>query len=232
MALAQTIIDNAYAKSAAARFEQTAAPAELLARIGQALREWALVMSRENPYLLGERALVAFAVTGWPRPDDCIRVIDVRATSDTVSGSQLAPGTRITVVPFDDLSMAAGVPALTEFGQQFIPTGGALDPSNGTLEVLYARSPILPETTQSPIDPLFPAWGYDFLQFDLAAYLASKEERKADEEVFYGGKNAMMSALVEWARQQTYSLVQRFPVVNPPLINVQGGRPQAAGGAS
>lgn len=231
MSTAQTIIDNAYAKSAAARPEQTAATAELLARIGQALREYGTIAARENPYLLGTDAVVEFATTGWPRPSDCYRVIEVVTTETTEMSPLPAPGTRLTIVPYDDRGLGAGVASLTEFGQEFRSTGQPIDPQNGALRVRYARALQTPATLTSPIDPLFPAWAYDFLQFDLAAYLASKEERKADEEVFYAGKNANLQALIDWMRGQTYTLVQRFPVTTPPLTNIAGGRSQAAGGA-
>jgi hypothetical protein len=230
-ATAQQIIDNAYAKSAAARPEQTAAPAELLARIGQALREWGQIAARENPYLLGTDAEVAFGTVGWPRPADCYRVIEVRTTPATVISPVPPVGTRLTIVPWDDQGLGEGTPSVTELGQQFRPTGQPIDPSNGTLQILYARSLTTPQTTTSTIDPLFPEWAYDYLQFDLAAYLASKEERKSDEEVFYAGKNANLQALIEWMRGQTYTLTQRFPITVPPLTNIAGGRQQPAQGS-
>lgn len=229
-ATAQQIIDNAYAKSAAARPEQMASPNELLARIGQALREWGQLTARENPYLLGESAEVTFGTVGWARPEDCIRVIDVRTTAGTVISPVPVVGTSITIVPWDDQQIALGSPCLTELGQVFRPTGQSVDPTNGTLQILYARAPQTPQTTTATIDPLFPAWAYDYLQFDLAAYLATKEERTQDEQAFYAGKNATLQMLVEWMRAQTYTLVQRWPVVTPPLTNVAGGRQQPVGG--
>ena len=224
MSTCQTIIDRAYAKSASSRPETMASSTELIARIGQCLREVFQVIGRENLYLIGTRATVAFDGVGWPRPSDCLRVIKVVADSGTVAAPTLIPGVEINVVSYDDQQFCAGLASLTELGQVFVSTGQTMDPSAGTLGVIYARLPVMPSAVTDSIDTLFPTAFDDLLQFDLAAYLATKDQRAEDEATFLGFKNALVQQLVEWTRGQTYSLVQRFPIVTPPLTNTDGGR--------
>ena len=132
-------------------------------------------------------------------------------------------GARIWVVPFDDQAFAAGMPSVTEWGQQFVPTGQTMDPSAGTLTCWFARTPTLPTLTSSVIDSLFPDMFQDFLNCDLAAYMATKDKRTEDEQTFLGLKNAQLALSIGWAEQQTYSVAQRFPLVTPPLTNQGGG---------
>lgn len=228
MSTVQTIIDNGFAKSAAARVDSLAAPAELVARVGQCLREVFQVLGRENPHVLGASAAVAFNGIGWSRPADCLRVITVRASAGTLAAPPLTPGREIAVVPFDDQRVAAGKACLTELGQVYIPTGQVMDPSGGTLDLIYARAPIQPTTTVDLIDPLFPAFFEDFLQFDIALYLAMKDDRAADQQLFASNKSAILQQIIEWARGQTYAIVQRFPLVTPPVTNTNGGRQSPA----
>ncbi len=231
MSTAQTIIDRGYAKSSAARPNMQASPQELLDRIGQCLREEFQVFSRENINLLGTSAQASFNGTAWPRPSDCMRVVRVVADVGTLASPAITAGAEIVVVPFDDQEVSQGVPCLAEFGQAFRPTGQTMDPSGGTVTVLYARAPIQPVTVNDAIDPLHPPQFDDFLQYDLAAYLAIKDKRSEDEQTFLAMKGAILSQMVDWARQQTYSLTQRHPITTPPSANTNAGRQQPVQGA-
>lgn len=224
----ESVIDNAFAKSAAARLGIAASPAELVARVQQCLLECFQVLSRENPLIIGKIGQMAFGSGAWPRPTDCLRVLSVVADSGTVATPTIAAGVELTIVPFGDTAIVSGVPALYEFSQAFYPVGQSVDPSAGTLTAYYARAPIALATVASTIDPLFPEPYIDLLQNDLAAYLARKDQRDADEASFQGQKAALIVLLIEWARAQTYSLTQRFPIISPPLTNSDGGR-QAPG---
>lgn len=230
MSTAQTIIDNGFAKSAAARPESMTVTPELLARINQCLREVFQVFKRENPYLIGARVQVAFNGSGWPRPSDAMAVIEVLADSGTIANPALTAGDEISVVPFDDQRFAEGQASLTELGQVFIPTGQTIDPSNGTVTIVYARAPITVAASTDSIDPLFPSFLDDYLQFDIAAYLATKDQRSEDESTFIAAKNALMGEVLDWARAQTYNLKQRTPITTPPLTNTNAGRTQAEKG--
>lgn len=228
MSTCQQIIDRGFAKSAAARPETISSPAELVDRVGQCLREIFQTMARENPYIIGSTATVSFNGTGWPRPSDCLRAIGVRATSATEAVPTIAAGQTITVVPFDDQDFAATVPSVTELGQQYISTGKAIDPAGGNVLVIYARAPQVPTVGADSIDPLFPSMFDDILQYDIAAYMATKDKRAEDEQTFLAFKAALLQQMIDWSRGQTYELAQRFPIVTPPSTNTGGGRQQPA----
>lgn len=231
MSTCQQIIDRAFAKSAAARPNTQTSPTQLVDRIGQCLREAFQVMSRENNTLTGVMLSVPFNGTGWPRPVDCVRVLMLRADVGTVANPAIPFLTEIPVVPFDDQQIAVGSPCLTELGQAFVPTGQAIDPAGGTITIIYARAPILPTQTTDAIDPLFPPSFDDFLQYDLAAFLAIQDKRTEDQQTFLGMKGAILQQLIDWTTQQTYSLVQRTPQTTPPMANSNDGREQPAKGA-
>jgi hypothetical protein len=229
MTTVQTIIDNGFAKSAAARPDSLSAPAELVARVGQCLFEACQVISRENPTLLGTEATVGFAGTGWARPTNCIRVLRVIANANTIATPTIADGTEIQVVPYDDQLLCAGLPCVTEFGQAFTPTDtNTQDPTGGELVLQYARTFVAPTATTDTVDPLFPAQFNSFLEFDIAAYLATKDKRQEDQQAFLTQKSAILQQLVDWCQTQTYSIRQRFALVTPPFTNTNDGRAQPA----
>lgn len=227
----ETIIELGFAKSSAARPESFEVTDELIARVGQCLREVFQTLSRENPYVLGTRASVAFDGAGWPRPADCLRVIFVQANGGTIATPPIASGAEIAVVAYDDQGFLSGQPSLTELGQAFVGTGQTMDPTNGSITIVYARAPIIPAAAEDTLDPLIPSFFDDVFQTDIAAYLAYKEKRTEDEQLFLGIKNALIGQLVDWATQQTYSVQARFPLVSPPLTNTTAGRSQPAKGA-
>jgi hypothetical protein len=232
MSTVQQIIDGGFAKSAAARPESFESPAELVSEVGMALRAVFQVLAQKNPYLIGVSVSVPFGgAGGWPRPVDCLCVLVVQANLGTISAPTMAVGAEIMVVPFDDQAFCAGMPSLTELGQSFIPTGQAIDPTGGTLQVVYARAPIIPAQALDAVDPFFPPQFDDYLKYDLAAYLAAKDSRADDETRFRSNQSALLQLIIDWAQAQTYSLQQRFPVVTAPLTNTDGGRQQPAKGA-
>lgn len=220
----ETIIQLGFAKSSAARPESFEVTSELVSRVGQCLREVFQVLARENPYILGTSASVTFGAPGWARPSDCMRVITVLADAGTVITPALAVGEPINVVPYDDQLFYEGYASVTELGQTFVPVGQAMDPSGGTLTIVYARGPVIPTDADDTIDALIPSFFDDIFQTDIAAYLAYKERRKEDEDIFLSIKNALIKQLVDWSNQQTYSLQQRFPIVSPPSTNTNNGR--------
>jgi len=217
---AQNVIDQGFAKSAAAR------PETLADAIEQRLREVFNVISREQPAIFGTIATVPFDGTGWPRPGNAQRVLLVTATAATIANPVIAAGKEICVVPFDDQLFCAGRPSLYEFGQRFVPVGQTMDPTNGTVNVFYSRAPQVPATVSDTIDALFPDQYQDFLNYDMAAYLAVQDDRGDDEQTFLGMKNGILTLMIDWAQQQTYSLKQRFPLTTAPTANTNGGRQQ------
>lgn len=227
----QTLIDLGYNKSSAARIDTIAISPELVARVGQCLREVFQVLSREQPALLGTSAQVAFNGSGWSRPTDCLRVIRVVADVGTIASPVITAGTEIAVVPYDDRTFCFNRPSVTELGQAFIPAGQSLDPSAGTLTLVYARAPIIPTTVDDTLDPLIPSFYDDIFQCDIAAYLAYKDKRKEDEDLFLSMKSALLGQMIDWATQQTYSVQSRYQMVSPPpVVNTNAGRAQPTKG--
>lgn len=231
MSTVQSIIDGGFAKSAAARPESFQSTAELIAEVGAALRACFQVLARENPYILGAEAQVTFDGTGWPRPAGCLRVIKVKADAGTIAAPALAVGEEVAVVPYDDQQVCAGRASVTELGQRFLGTGQTMDPTAGTLAVVFAQAPTMPTLASESIDSRFPPEFDDYLKFDMAAYLAMKDKRLDDEQAFRTSQSALLNQIIDWSMQQTYSLVQRFPIVTPPTTNTNAGRQQPAKGA-
>lgn len=219
----QNIIDAAFAKSAAARPDSMMSPQEFVVRVGQCLQEWFGIMARENPYVLGVVLSVPFNGTGWPCPSDCIKWIKVIADGGTVSTPLLPLGTEIDVCPYDDQGFTSGQASLTELGQVFLPTGQAMDPSGGSVSVVYARAPQLPAQTTDTIDALFPTFLDDFLIYDLAAYMAVKDARKEDETTFLALKSMSLEESIQWSQNRSFGIKQRSAMVTPPLTSRGGG---------
>lgn len=220
----QDVIDAGFSKSAASRPETLNTPSKLIASVGYCLREVFQVASRENPYIIGTSADVDFDGSGWPRPADALRVIGVRATATTLANPALAVGAKVMVLPFDDKSFAIAKAALTELGQSFVPRGGQADPSGGALTMVYARVPTMPTALEDTIDAMFPDAQMDLLNYDMAVYLAEQDKRAEDQATFTAMKSALLGLYIGWAQAQTYEIVQRFPIVTPPLTNTAGGR--------
>ena len=226
MSTVQSIIDGGFAKFAAARPESFTAGSELITEVGNALRAVFQVLARENPYIIGASAPINFDGAKWPRPTGCFRVIRVEADSGTLAAPMIAAGTEITVVPMVDRYIAAGSPSLYEFAQAFYPVGQSVDPSGGTITMFYARAPQMPTTTGEAVDALFPSDFDDYLKWAVAAYLAQKDQRDLDTSTARANQAAVLAQIVEWARSQTFSLVQRFPLTSPPLTSTNNGAAQ------
>jgi hypothetical protein len=226
--IVQDVIDAGYPKSAAARVESIASPGELVTRVGQCLQELFAILAREHPQMIGTSALMSFNGSGWPRPVDCIRAIGVYAAVGTAATPTIPVGTEISVVAFNDQLFSAGNPSVYELGQQFNPVGQSMDPSGGTLTLVYARAAQIPAQTTDPIDPLYPQFYPDFLNYDMAAYLATKDARTADSQTFLSMKSAALAQIIQWAEGQTYSLRQRFLPVQPITTNINGGKQSPA----
>lgn len=235
MSTVQQIIDGGIVKCAAARPESFESPAEFVSEVGLALRTVFQTLARENPYLLGQVVQVTYSggIGGWQRPNNSLRVIRVVAdvTTTRVAVPALAAGAEINVVPFDDQDCAEGLPSLTEFGQVMIPTGQTVDPSGGTLTVYYVKAPTMPTAASDNVDPLFPSVFDDYLMWAVAAYAAQKDQRVEDMSLCYSKMGAILNQMIDWARAQVYELVQRHPMVTPPLTNTAGGRQQPLAGS-
>lgn len=225
MSTVQQVIQRGLAKSSAARPELMSSN-ELVDRVGQCLQEAFQALSEENPYIVGAIATLAFNGDGWARPADCLRAIALVATAETIADPLLTPGDEINVVPFNDQGVCLGLPSVTEFGQVYLPTGQTMDPSGGTLRLYYARMALVPTAPTDAVDPLFPFSFDSFLEFDVAAYAAAKDKRTEDKDEFESQKGARLGLMLEWASQQTYNLVQRFPAVTPPTNSAKSGRAQ------
>lgn len=217
----QQVIDGGFAKSSAARPGTIASPAELIGRVGFCLLETFQVLANENPYMIAVAVQVANNGTGWPRPANTLRVIGPRADAGTVANPGITPGAKIQVVPYDDQGFGAGDPCLTELGQVFVPTGQAIDPSAGTLSLVHCSAPAPVATVNDTIDQRFPDAFVDLLNFDMAEFLAVKDQRAEDEAAFSAMKSALLALLIKWSKNQTYELVQRFPIVTPPLTKAK-----------
>lgn len=229
MSTAGQVIQRGLAKSSAARPETMAGgnSGELIVRLGRGIQEVFQVLARENPNVLGAVVPgVPFGSGGWSRPANALKVVKILADVGTIANPVIPAGQEIFVVPFDDQQLYLGSPCVTEFGQMFLPTAQAIDPSGGTVTIYICRQPNLPVALTDPLDALYPSAYESYLEFDIAAYAAKKDERDADVAAFNSEKSAQLALIVDWSRDQTNSLVQRWPLVQPPVTNTDGGRQQ------
>lgn len=192
----RSIIEAAYAKSLKNKAGTIATEGtELLQLVIRIFRSLYAGAARINPLFFSESPSVAFAGSGWARPEGAQLIYRLEAGN----GSGFAVGTEVIVVPFDQRNAEPGKPAVYRLGQVYRPASGSatvapISPQAGSLTFFYSKRPTTPATLDTTVDPL---WIEDFNEIPIlrvARFLAMKDGRA--EEV-----GAIESELNDWVTQ-------------------------------
>lgn len=191
---------------------------ELLQVVIRAMRGLFAFAARVNPTFFAESASVAFAGTGWPRPEGAESVFRVEQA-----------GVEVAIVPYDDRGAEAGMPALYRFGQVYRPaTAGAPDPQSGNLTFFYSKRPTSPATLDATVDPLWVEQFNELLALEVAIYLSVKDGRTDELASLLQQRDKWIQLFVAFLEHETANERRRFGHIH--RINVQTLVPLLAGG--
>lgn len=155
---------------------------ELLNVFNEVMRGYFADGARVNRKFFSDKLDSAFSTDHWPRPTTAEMILGFEAGSGMTG---LTEGEEIAEIPFDQLEIEPGKPAIYELGQKYYPAGRTDDPSDGTLVVVATVSFTEATATSDTIDTLFPASFLSLPKYDLAIYLALKDgDRQAEVEAF------------------------------------------------
>lgn len=169
----QDLLTDAYAKSKKNQPGRIATESvELLGVVNRVIRTFFQIGVRVNPTFYGDEASVAFSSPGWPRPVVAEMIYRIEDA-----------GAEVVVVPFDQKDAEAGLPAVYRMGQIFRTAGNPSDPTSGSLDFFYAKTPTDAATLTTNIDSMWPESYRELAVLEVAAYLAVKDER--EEEIAY-----------------------------------------------
>lgn len=204
------------------------ADTELLQYLVRAMRGVYAFAARVNPYYFGAIKEQAYEASGWPIPDDAELIHRIEGTG----AANVPNGTEVWVVPFNDRRAMESQPAVFFYGRAFLPAGNPSDPlPDEVLRMYYARLPIVPQSVDDPIDPLWCEQYNELLVLEIAIYLAIKDNdsgRRTQE------LNDLRAERNEWARRFAAHLEHVAPAVHRKghvrRINVNTLLPLLAGG--
>jgi hypothetical protein len=225
MATVQDLIVAAYAKSGKNKGQQIATEGtELLKQFNRNLRGYFSVAARVNPLFFGKKATVAFGSGKWAYPAD----VEALWRVETEGGEEVA------LVPLEDRQAEVSLPAVYYFAQALYSAGNAEDPTSGNLVLFYSRQPTEASTVTSAIDTDWPVSFEELLVLDLAAMLATKDNRGDELENVRTEWNRwflLFAAHVEhanMAERRRFNLVRRFNSNTIGSLSQLVGSPAAA----
>ena len=183
MTPAELFVD-AYAKSKKNQPGKIAAEGtELLGVANRALRATFMVAARVNPFFYMDSEDVSYAAPGWAYPDN----------AEAIYRIEMADGTEVVVVPFDDRDAESGSPAVYRAGQVFRQADPTGDPeTTDDLTIYFTRIPTDAATTATAMDTAFPVSYRELLVLEIAIYLALKDGRMDEAEVLKGQRDSWL----------------------------------------
>lgn len=178
---------------------------ELVTLLNELLASYHAEASRINRRFFGERFDVEYdgEVGGWPRPERAEMVVQLKAGTGmkTSEGSPIDVGKDIVDLPYDQLHIEPGRPAVYSWGQVWYPAGRESDPVEGMLTVLASAAPEPLSDRDSNLPAKWPKTSVALLKWDIAIYLAVKDgDREAEVAAFREQRDrehARFLALVE-----------------------------------
>lgn len=222
MADVQSIIDAAIARSATSRPDMlTVDEPELVRIVSRAMANLYLLGARRRSTNFGQTATAVFTAgdpSGWPFPADALSVLRVEALS-SVSASALAEGTEIAVTRLDDQQSMAPMPSVYEFGRRLVSCGGADDPVDQDLRVFYAAAAPQLTAAAAPVPAAIPEQFYPLLELPLAIYVARKEGRTDDLNVFQSELASEMAYFDAWLTDASIAQGDRFAGFRPAQVS-------------
>jgi hypothetical protein len=177
MTTAQSLIESGYARSTANDAGKLASDGELLLHLNRKYQSLYAIMAVEG----GDNALAStiLVLAGGPPAFAAlpVDVIDIKRLE------QLS-GAKAYLVPADEKDRSWHLaPAFYRQGNSLISLGRAGDLGvGGSVVVYHLDSPAALSALGSTTDPRFPVRYEDILVLDLAIYLSSKDEDRADKE--------------------------------------------------
>ena len=130
-----------------------------------------------NPFAFLAVKRVPIASEGWPRPMDAHTVLRIELNSEEVA-----------LVPFDQqgIEKAPGKMSVYRVGNTYMPVDVDDSTSDAELKFWYSRLPqeFPPDAPQAELDELYPHGHERLLALGMASYLAKKDGRHEDAQVF------------------------------------------------
>lgn len=167
----RTILQGAFSKSARTRAELIDQPTEGLIFVTRAVRGLFAYAAAVNPAMFATIADVTPVAGVWARDPFWESVFLV----ETLAGA------RVEIVPADDRLLAAGMPAIYEWGQGYRVADAAAGPvSTGHLNFYAAVRPADPATVDTAIDARWIDAFNELLVLETAVWIAVKDGRQDD----------------------------------------------------
>lgn len=173
----QDILDGAYSKSTKNRPGTIATEAtELVDVVQRSINGLYAIAARVNPLFFASTQNVTLA-TGWARPETAESVFRVEGGTNPPTTPNVATGTEVVVVPFDDRAAEPLKPAVYRYGQKYYTAGNALDPVNNDLMFYFSKRPSTLTVVASVLDAQWVEQFNELLMLEVAIYLALKDNR-------------------------------------------------------
>lgn len=193
---ARTLIDAAYASSAANDPNKLATDTELIGVIDRRLKQVYSFAARQNPFYFGGSISVIPDGTKWVRPATAELMFHVEADGAAGTGADrkiTTVGLEVSIVPFED-RQAEMAPRVFPFGRAYLTVGlAATDPSasvNGDkLKFFFSRrhadlNPALPATdAANTLEADWPEQFNDLIVLRIARYLSLKDIARSTPEL-------------------------------------------------
>jgi hypothetical protein len=199
----QDILDAAYSRSTQNNPGTIATEStELLSVVQRALDGTYAMAARINPTFFAAESQVAAPGAGlpWARPELAEAIFRIENA-----------GVEVVVVPYDDRTAEAGLPAVYEWGQGFYEAGNAGDPDDtaDALDFFYATRPATLTLLTSTLDSMWREQFNELLVLEVAIYLAVKDgaaQSRATE------LTALVAERLRWANRFCSHLEHATPI--------------------
>lgn len=200
MTIPLEILEAAYARSTQNNPKQLATEAtELKNLVDRAMNGLYTVAARVNPTFFAKQVTVSFSAPGWTRPVDAESVVRLEAA-----------GNEVVIVPYDERTAEADLPAVYGFGQVYRPAGNANDPTSGDLEIFYSKQPTKPALVTDPLDSLWRDTFDDLLILEVSIYLAIKDNRQSEFQPLSNERDSVARRFIATLEQETIGVRSRF----------------------
>lgn len=190
---------------------------ELLTLINSRLRSYFADGARTNVRFYAKRLTVAFEAgsgglgSGWSRPAEAEMIVRLEAGGAMGAVPNLALGTEIVDLPFDQKHIEPARPAVFNFGQRWYSRGLAIDPVSGDLVVFASVRPTKLTTLEQRLDPLWPDVCTPLLKWDVAIYLARKDgKREAEVEAYTAERATEYDSYLKYLVHETTTEVRSY----------------------
>lgn len=213
--LVSDVIERGFARSFANKpgTIATSGP-ELVAVVNRAAQEMFAVAADEHPEAMGTIVPVQFVGTGWARPTG----------AETVFRIELANGTEVFVVPYDDRTIEAGNPAIYHVGGVYYSAGNVGDPTSGQLNFFISPPAQAAVDATNTVDTRIPDTYMPVLEATVAEYLALKDDRPQDAAAFMREKESWMVLWIRYLQRLNANQSKRTGIPR----RIAGNRPRQA----